>query len=361
MRRTLVYLAILAVLGTGIYYFLIAKHPDEFSGSDSNFSVTDTASVGKFFIADPNGKTILVERNDTCWLVNKQYKALPAMVKLILMTFTMQKTLYPVTKAAYNNVIKLLSTDGKKVEVYDRSGKKINSFYVGGISASGSGTNMLIEGSSTPYVVQVPGFNGYLSSRYSTDVADWRDRTVFNVPADQIKSVSVAYPDYPLNSFTITNNNNNLTVAGDPSLNKYLSGLNTRRVKVFLNYFTNINSEGYMNGIPAMDSTLRTTKINSIIDLTTTTGRHYHADIYWMPINRRSKNLVMSNPDVPDDYDADRLYAIINDSKDTVMIQQFVFKKLFRKAFEFFEKDDSTHQPHPAGQLPKNVMLHKNQ
>ena len=62
-------------------------------------------------------------------------------------------------------------------------------------------------------------------------------------------------------------------------------------------------------------------------------------DVYWVPINKRSKNLDVSDPDVPDDYDADRLYAVINNNKDTVMIQQLVFRPIFRKLFEFYQSD----------------------
>jgi hypothetical protein len=85
--------------------------------------------------------------------------------------------------------------------------------------------------------------------------------------------------------------------------------------------------EGYLNGLPDMDTTLKTAPKQSEIDVQGIHGQHQHADIYWMAINRRSKNLETSNPDVPDDYDADRLYAVINNGKDTVMIQQFAFRK----------------------------------
>ena len=77
-----------------------------------------------------------------------------------------------------------------------------------------------------------------------------------------------------------------------------------------------------------------------------------------MDINRRSKNLTVSDPNVPDDYDADRLYAVINGGKDTVMIQQYVFRKIFRKAFQFFQNDDTT-SALQSTQPPRNVMMHK--
>ena len=358
MRKTLVYLAVLAVLAFGIYYFLFSNHGNSYDPAEANFVVSDTASVGKIFIANSNGTTVLVERVKGGWMVNKKDKALPSMVNLILSTLTKQQTLYPVTQSAYNNAIKVLSTEGIKVELYDRQGAKIKVFYVGGTSANQNGTNMLMHGAKMPYVIQVPGFNGYLTSRYSTELTDWKDRTVFDMPYEEIKSVSVQYADKPINSFMITRDNDNISVSADTNISKHLDVQNSRRGTLYLKYFTNINCEGYTNGIPGMDSVIKNSHKQSVIDITGIHGEHQRAEIYWMDINRRSKNLTVSDPDVPDDYDADRLYAVINGGKDTVMIQQFVFRKIFRKSFQFFQKDDTTRIPQ-SDALPKNVMIHK--
>jgi hypothetical protein len=57
-----------------------------------------------------------------------------------------------VPKTAYDNVIKGLSTEGIKVEVYGRDGKKKKVFYVGGSSVNNTGTNMMMEGAKQPYI-----------------------------------------------------------------------------------------------------------------------------------------------------------------------------------------------------------------
>ena len=358
MRKTLVYLAILAVLSFGVYYFLISDHGSSYDPKEADFTIKDTASIGKIFIANSAGQSVLVERSTNGWTVNKKDRALPSMVNLILSTLPHQETLYPVTHAAYDNAIKVLSTDSKKVELYDRAGKKIKVFYVGGTSANQNGTNLLMEGAKTPYVVQVPGFTGYLGSRYTVEMTDWKDRTVFDMPYEEIKSVSVQYADKPINSFVISSDGENISVSADTNLSRHLDAQNTRRGNLYLKYFTNINCEGIMNGIPGMDSIIGHSHKQSVIDITGIKGEHQRADIYWMDINRRSKNLTVSDPNVPDDYDADRLYAVINGGKDTVMIQQYVFRKIFRKAFQFFQNDDTT-SALQSTQPPRNVMMHK--
>ena len=154
----------------------------------------------------------------------------------------------------------------------------------------------------------------------------------------------VQYPDKPVNSFEITRESGKVEIKGDPEITKTLDTPNMHRADLFLGYFTNINCEGYLNGLPDNDSTIRQAPKQSSIDITGMHGQHQHVDIYWMALNKRSKNVTTSDPDVPDDYDADRLYAVVNNYKDTVMIQRFVFGRIFRKCFEFFQYE----APHPA-------------
>ena len=237
MGRTLVYLVILALLGFGIYYFLFSSRTSPYSEAEAGFMVKDTASIGKIFMVSNDGESVVVERTDSGWVVNKRYKALTSTLNLLLSTFTQQAPLYPVTKNAYEDVVKTMATDGIKVELYRRNGEKMKVFYVGGASVNNTGTNMLMEGAHMPYVVQVPGFIGYITSRYSTRLTDWRDRTVFNIPPAEIKTISVQYADKPINSFNITVNGDTVDVKADESLMKGLDGRNSRRAKVYLNYF----------------------------------------------------------------------------------------------------------------------------
>ncbi len=361
MKKTLVYLAILLVLGFGIYYFLIRPADAPYTQSEAGFTVKDTGSIGKIFLSSMDGQSILAERTDSGWMVNKQYKALKSTLDLILVTLTQQAALYPVTRNAFDNVVKNMASDGIKVEIYARDGKKMKVFYVGGTALNNTGTNMMIEGSHTPYVVQANNFNGALTPRYTVSMRYWRDRTIFNLPADEIKSVSLQYAGKPINSFEIARDDSGkLTIKADPSIALHLDGPNLRRAGIYLKYFSNVNCEGYLNGLPGNDTAIMTAPKQSTIELIGKHGQHQRADIYWMAINRRSKNRTASNSDVPDDYDADRLYAVINNNRDTVMIQQYAFRDIFHKAYEFFQKD-GTGPPQPKpGEVPKNVMMHKN-
>ncbi len=364
MRKTLLYLVILAVLGFGIYFFLLKKTDSPYSADEAGFTIKDTGAIGKIYIVTNDGDAVLVERTDSAWMVNKKYRALPSMLNLLMGTLAQQTALYPVTKNAFDNVIKSMSTDGIKTEIYGRDGKKMRVFYVGGTAVNNTGTNMLMDGAHTPYVVQVQGFDGYLTPRFTTNIKDWRDRTVFSMPAEEIKTISVQYADKPINSFVVNNDNGTINVKADPEIMNHLDSINQRKAHIYIKYFTNVNCEGYLNGVAGMDSAISKAPKQSTIDIVGLHGQHQHADIYWMGLNKRSKNVTQSDPDVPDDYDADRLYAVINNGQDTVMVQQQAFKKIFRKAFEFYQKDmqlspEQQKEYEHEKEQSKNVLFHK--
>jgi len=109
-----------------------------------------------------------------------------------------------------------------------------------------------------------------------------------------------------------------------------------------------------------MDSTLKEAPKLAEIEITDLQGKKHHADLYWMPVNKRSKNLVKSDEEIPDDYDADRLYAIINGGKDTALVQHMVFGKMYRKAFEFYQPDAAPAPVPESGKQPTNVLMNRN-
>lgn len=341
MKKTLLYLLVLALIGVAVWYFVF-NEKNTFANNEAGFQVKDTAAIAKIFLADRKGKQILLERKGSVWMLNGVYPAIEQPVKTLLTTLNRQVTQYPVPQNAYDNVIKMMAGEAVKVELYDKDGDKILVFYVVGEANNNAGSYMLMEGSEMPYLVQIPGFEGYLSGRYSTAIEDWRDRTVFDVPEEELKTASVTYPEEPLNNFTLKRiAADNIEVAVDKAL---MTGkpLNKRRAGVYSRFFAKVYSEGYINGTLHLDSVIKSVPKYCGIDVTSVKGVTAHADVYWMPINKRSKNMLTPFPGIDNRFDADRFYAVINNFKDTVIIQRETFDKIFRKAYEFYSPDDTS-------------------
>lgn len=335
MKKTIIYLFIIAVLGLAVWYFIF-KPAKAFNG-EANFSVKDTNSIGKIFIARENGESITLEHRNDGWYLNKKYKAYYPAVHTLLEAIYGQNAIYPVPREQHNNVVKAMAGDGYKTEIYDRNGNRIRTFTVGGETNNGTGTYMLADGASRPYVVELPGLPLYLTPRYTTDEATWRDKSIFNFAAKDIKRATVQYFQFPINNFIINQNNGKITIDTDPQLTKNKQP-NIKRASSYLTFFERVNCEGFTNGLVDIDSTLRVTEKRCIINVATLTDSQ-NVTIYWMPLNRRSKNLLTPRQNYPNQYDADRSYAVFNNNKDTAILQNQMLDKILRAGYEFYEDD----------------------
>ena len=86
---------------------------------------------------------------------------------------------HPIARSALENIIKRMSIQNTKVDIFQNN-KQVKTIYIGGETADQLGTFMMIEGAKEPYVVYIPGFNGYLSSRFSCQEHLWRDKKIFH-------------------------------------------------------------------------------------------------------------------------------------------------------------------------------------
>ncbi|WP_276132268.1 DUF4340 domain-containing protein [Polluticoccus soli] len=338
MKKNIVYIVLLAVLGAGVWYFLFSDK-NVFGVNEADFTVKDTNAVYRIYLADKMGNAVTLERKEQGWMLDNKYPVLPSSLGVLMKTMATQEAMYPVPENMHNSVIKNMAAKAIKVELYNKKGDPMQVFYVGGQVGENAGSYMLMEGASKPYVVQIPGFEGYLSPRYSTKVADWRDRTVFNAAPENIQSVSVTYPSEPLNSFVLNSvGKEKFEVKIDPALAQ-TGTFNERRATVYAGYFQNINLEGYLNGLPGLDTMIAAAKKRCTVELVTKDGKKQLVDIYWKPLGKRSKNLDVQDPDIPEGFDADRFYAVFNNQKDTAIIQRATFDKMFRRSFEFYMAD----------------------
>lgn len=336
MQRIIIYLLVLIMLGAGVYFLVFRDKGNAFGDTEAAFNIKDTSDVGKIFLARTNGETITATRTDSGWVINNgQYEARESMLKSLMRTLKLQQPSYPVPEYMHNSVVKSMAGSSVKVELYNRKGEHITTFYVGSEALNFKGTFMIQEHAKTAYIVQIPGFNGYLTPVYSTDIDDWRDRTVIDLPADDIVSVSVKYMGEPLNSFTINQDSGKVAVTVEPGI-AGSNPLNERRAKVYLKYFTEIYCEGFLNGMVGLDSTIASMPKFCTMDIVGKNNFHQYIEMFRAPLSKRSKNLATAKEG---GYDIDRFYGVMNGGKDTALLQANTFEKLFRRGYEFYEPD----------------------
>ncbi len=300
-----------------------------------DFAVKDTASITKIFLADKENHTVTLTRENENWRVNGKYFARPDAIKILLQTIANVDVKSPVSKSALNNVIKRLATKSIKVEIYNGN-NLIKVYFVGESTQDQSGTYMVLENSSVPFVTQIPGFTGYLTVRYFTDEVLWRNNSIFLYKFKDIASVSVNIPSSTEKSFTVFNDDNNNFRLQDINNNE-ISGFEKQIVKEYIFKFKNVKSESYLDEFfskKRVDSLLKVTPIE-IITVKNRNGETNSLKLYYRPnigeVFGDDGKLLPHNPDA--------MYGILNDNKQVVSCQFFVFDPLM-KDISYFLKNN---------------------
>jgi hypothetical protein len=344
MRKNRVTLIIALILLLTAAALFVTNSYSTLKKNVSDFSLQDTASITKIFLADKNNNEVTLERAaDGNWLVDGKYTAQQAKISSFLETLMDLEVRSPVPLAARNNVIKRMAVLAKKIEIYQIAPrinifgkirlfpheKLTKTYYVGDVTQDNQGTYMLMEGAEEPYVVHIPGFRGFVSTRYSTVKADWRDYTVFKTPINEIQSVKVEFPLHPEQSYQIeVQDNQNITLRSLID-NQVVLAYDTVRALNFLTSFEDVRFESLLAHLiekEFIDSVSASTP-KTIITLTDRRGKVNKVKIFTKEgfAPQYAQDGAMLEP-----LDLDRAYALVNDEEDFVLIQYYVFDKVTR-------------------------------
>jgi len=328
-KKLLILLGILGALAA-LYFLVLNKPFRSFKGKDDEFSIADTGSISKIFMADGRGGKVLLEKKAYgSWMVNGAYEADYTKVDILLQTLHEMKMRNPVGESAYNNVIRDLTATAVKVEVYMED-DLYKTFYVGQMTPDYTGTYMMNDGAKNPYVVHVPGFMGYLTPRFLTNADKWRSKLVFNHAANEITKITVQYPLTPIESFTITNGTTPvLTDANNQSI-----PVSEKFLKYYLGAFTNLYAEGFDDEMSAaaQDSVFKT-DVYCAITLELTQNRKTKLQLHIKGIDRRTKQRTDDQGNVLT-YDTEKYYGFLNEQPTLMYIQHYNFGRILRKLSE---------------------------
>ncbi|MFM1874800.1 MAG: hypothetical protein RL266_537, partial [Bacteroidota bacterium] len=291
-----------------------------------DFAVEDTSAITKIFLADKTGQTVVLERKSTAeWMVNKDHKARKDAVDVLLKTIKRVEMKAPVANSAHDNIVKLMAGKSTKVEIY-QGDKKVKTYYVSDATKDNMGTYMLIEGSRTPFICHIPGFYGYLTSRYMVRPLEWRDTEIFAHTLPQIAEVKVEFHQEPERSFKITHSANRVVELFKlfPKEEK-ADKMDTTFVKRYLLGFRNVRFEGIQPYKPERIDSIVNSPPYFTISLTDMQGENHSVTSYRLPAN---PGAIDAN-DEPLLWDPDRMHGVIDGNEnEIVLIQYFSFDRL---------------------------------
>lgn len=336
MKRNIVLAILAAALAIGaLLLYYTNKGSGTIGEAAKAFTVEDTSQVTKIFLADKYGHQSTLERNsDGTWKLNGKYPARQDAVITLLGTMKNLAVQSPVGKNARKTIMKDMASRATKVEIYTGDEKPSKVYYVGGATQNNQGTYMKMEGAEEPFVMEIPGFVGYLSTRYFTESHKWRGTTLFNEPIENIKSVRVEYTAHPTKSFEIELFDGNEVTLKALQPETYIEDFDTAAIAQYLFNFKKINYEAVENFDNAKIDSILGTPVVFTISLTDRNGNTTTVKSY----RKKSRYVKGHEPENPSEYDVDRMYANINDDKEVILIQFFVFDKLL-KEIDYFKTD----------------------
>ena len=308
-KKNLFYFIIILIISFLIFF--LSDNEKSTIKLENDFSVSDTASVNKIFIADRSGTTITLIRSKNNWIVNNKYLVRKDAINTILSTINQIKIQRPVKKNAFDKVVKNLATTGIKVEIYTNQNIPIKTYTIGSSTANHLGTYMLLKDSKSPFVVHIPSFNGFLSPRYGVqgnkiNETDWRSTNIFSLRSENISKVILNNIQQPEKSFSLTTESMTLLngVGHKVSFNK-------EKILKFLNAFKLLNCESYKgNKLEIM---------------------YYNKPLYELIVNNDTLrtysigNKLVKNKE--DNFTVKRMYSTLNNGE-IMLIQDYVFNKV---------------------------------
>lgn len=322
-----------------------------------DFAVKNPETITRIFMADNRQHRVLLTHNlanpsDSAWMVDEKYYASAPMIDMLVSTLSGMRIREKVNRAALPNVVRDLSTNNVKVEVYQKvyaidwfkgklrlfpHEKKTVTYYVGHETRDMMGSYILREGDKEPYVIYKPGLRGIVNTRFIADPIPWRSHRITNLDVKNIDRVQLDIMSAPDQSYAVVRDGDGFCLeCGNPLTRA--AGFDTARVAQMLSSFTNLNFDEYAVAVPKVEvDSVFSKKPKTVISVTDRFGNRREIKTY----------VKYSNPDdikaMPDTamyqvFDLNRLYAII-DSKDTVLIQYYVFDNILQPADFFLGKE----------------------
>ena len=336
MKKNRILILLTVLLGILAVYFLFQNDKSSFKKELRDFAVKDTAAISKIFMADRNGNSITLDRlKDGNWQVNGKFAARKDLLQSLMTAIYKVDVKENVTRSAYNNIIKTLSTSGVKCEIYLHSeDKPFKVYYVGGSTQDVLGTYMMLENSSAPFITEIPGFNGYLTPRYCLTLNDWKDPVLFKYSPDEIQKIQISYAKFPERNLVLNRNGEKFQVmakAGEPGISRVDSVAVDNYLELYRNLYYESQESNLNNS--QHDSLKQTTPLCTI-GVTDIKGNSRSLIIFPMPLNEKSLTQ-QDSLGIPLKYDVDRMIGFLENEGEWVVIQHYTFDRIFRSSFDF--------------------------
>ncbi len=172
------------------------------------FALKNPKSVTRITFSPNNPKQsyLVLEKIKGRWMVRNKNNTYPAdtlsLNQLLFWAMPNLQVKSPIPDAMKDMVTKDIGLNGTKV-IFSIGDQEIHTFFVGYASATQESTYMYFPETERPCEITLPGFAGYLTPYFNTNIDLWRSIFLVETSLPEITSLHVIWPNAPENSFTI--------------------------------------------------------------------------------------------------------------------------------------------------------------
>ncbi len=171
--KLIIILSIQLILVVSLYF--ADRDSSKLDFDNKLFTVADTSSISKMELLHGE-KLVTLESINNQWFINGKEEADQALVAYIKSVMNRVAVTRPISSKQQEIVYSQLKTDGVLVRVFQGEELK-KEFYAGGNEAR-TKSYFATEGKS--YLVNVPGYQDYLSGIFKLKAHQWKERLLFS-------------------------------------------------------------------------------------------------------------------------------------------------------------------------------------
>lgn len=340
MKKNLVYLIVfLVLLALAGWLFTESSGSSTLTGPENYaFAVKDTADIQKIIISDKSPKKVEISRDGSRWLLNGEYPVRNDAIEILLETLYRMEMRNFLPQRLIPEVEKQLSALGKRVEIY-QNGELAKVLYVGLPTSDEVGTYMKVEGGDAPYAVHIPGFNGFLNTRFIVDDHLWRSRELMRINPRNIKELSVLFPDSLDQSFTINVFSPDSLYIQRASDNKVIKDASQIKARLVLSAMKKLSYEGEIVATDPIYS--RRDSLLSAVPVFKVSVKDIDGKVQSFSgykIKAAPETIDFDDPKTF--YDPDRLHGFINDER-MILLQYYALRNIIKPLAYYSIEDKS--------------------
>ncbi len=340
MKKNLLYLIVfLVLLAVAGWLFSEGGGSSTLEGEENYaFAVKDTASISKIIISDKSPKRVSLTRRGKEWYLNDEYLARRDAIEILLETLYRMEMRNFLPQRSIPGIEQKLDVFGKRVEIY-QNGSLAKVIYVGLPTGDEMGTYMKLEGADKPYAVHIPGFNGFLNTRFIVDNHLWRSRELMRIKPREIKELEVLFPDSLAQSFKVRVFSPDSLYFVRASDNKVMKEASQVKGRLLLSAMDKLSYEGEIvpsDPIFSRRDSLRASTPVFRVRVKDIDGKIQSFSGY--KIKAAPETIDFDDP--KSFYDPDRLHGFINDER-MVLLQYYGLGKVIRPLDYYLSEDKS--------------------